>query len=358
MVSSVSRWFERSLNGLQRQIQLFVDGISGQDRRINRELRQRIETLQIRLENLQRQNQALETGNKTLAQQLQALQSVSQENQRLKQEMQQLTLEQRNLQATAASWQSRFQVANSESQRLTQQNQQILAERDNLQRIVDSEIQLLKNRNYKLSEERDDLQLKVWEQAEQIEELHAENQDGLQSAIDQEIQQVKKRNLQLLKERDDFQLKVWEQEQQITELLDYIAQTGEDPEADELTDDSSLSEIAQTVDLSALSLALLGGHGATRRGVIETLSAQHGLKQWVEIPPFSNISAGRNKVKAKVQSCDLIVVITGYMSHKLTNNIQSLKESGALTGDVLLLSCRGKSGVIREVLNYVTQKQA
>jgi hypothetical protein len=50
--------------------------------------------------------------------------------------------------------------------------------------------------------------------------------------------------------------------------------------------------------------------------------------------------------------CDLIVIITGYMNHSLTQAVWALKESGALRREVELLNFRGQSGVVQEILRY------
>jgi len=111
-------------------------------------------------------------------------------------------------------------------------------------------------------------------------------------------------------------------------------------------------------DLSAMKLALVGGHDATRRGVIRDLTRRYGLKKWVELPPSDKGSLGRNNMKAKLRDCDLIVLITRYMSHKQTDSVTKLQQAGALSGDVLPLDCRGKSGVLREILAHLNRGNA
>ncbi len=179
-------------------------------------------------------------------------------------------------------------------------------------------------------------------------------------------------------ERDDLQLEIWELEDLVEELFQLLTSV----EAEQLTCESEpFLEIPfdtktpsqpldrQTglstpkipvdlaaVDLSGIKLALVGGHEATRRGVIRELTQRHGLTQWVELPPFSKHSLGRSNIRAKIHDCNLIVLITGYMKHKQTDSIMQLKRLESLSGDVLLLNCRGKSGVVREILSYVSQK--
>ncbi|MEM9219028.1 MAG: hypothetical protein AAGD25_32435 [Cyanobacteria bacterium P01_F01_bin.150] len=45
-------------------------------------------------------------------------------------------------------------------------------------------------------------------------------------------------------------------------------------------------------------------------------------------------------------------IVTGYMSHSLTNMIMDLKRTGALRGQVRLVQVRGKTGVLREIIAF------
>ena len=114
----------------------------------------------------------------------------------------------------------------------------------------------------------------------------------------------------------------------------------------------------EDLDLSSLNVALVGGHDATRRGVIDMLLS-YGLnsKSVVEIPPASQNKISQSRVKAKIQHCNLVVIIAGYLSHKLTDIIDNLKSQDALTGELLYLNCRGSSGVAREILLHVQNQQ-
>ncbi|NET51534.1 MAG: hypothetical protein F6K09_23310 [Merismopedia sp. SIO2A8] len=110
------------------------------------------------------------------------------------------------------------------------------------------------------------------------------------------------------------------------------------------------------IDLSDLRIALVGGHPTTRRGVIQELQSHYGLKHFVEIPRMSEVNTSRNRVKSKIYRCNLVVLITGYMSHRLTEIVFSLKDAGALAGDVVQLNCKGKSGVLRGILEHVESR--
>ena len=176
--------------------------------------------------------------------------------------------------------------------------------------------------------------------------------DELLRYADREIQSLKQTNTGLAEEFDDLQLRVWELEQQVDELLLYIAQQANPEEAAFI---SAYSSGQLQIDLSRMQLGLVGGHAATRRGVVEELCAKHGLQRWVEVPPSKESSLRKSDLKAKLERCDLIVIITGYMNHSLTHAVFALKTSGGLSGEVELLNFRGKSGVVREVLRLAMQ---
>ncbi|MEO1396067.1 MAG: hypothetical protein AAFV90_24480 [Cyanobacteria bacterium J06634_5] len=174
---------------------------------------------------------------------------------------------------------------------------------------------------------------------------------------DREINELKRTNAELAREYDDLQLRVWELEQQVDELLLYIAQCSEA----EIAALRPVLEVAGAdndelaPDLSAVKLGIVGGHDATRREVIRELMDCYGLTQWVEVPPTWEQSLTQRVLRGKLEHCDLIVIVTGYMNHSLTQAVFSLKASGALSGDVELLNFRGKSGVVREILRLVAK---
>ena len=159
-------------------------------------------------------------------------------------------------------------------------------------------------------------------------------------------------------ERDDLQLQVWELEQQIKELLNYIESEQTQHRLQALR--APLSEASQAsphIDLSSLYLGLVGGHPATRQGIIQELTIQYRLQNWVEIPPLKEARIRKNKLKRKLSRCHLIVVIADYMSHPLTHAVFGLKAAKAITQEVFLLNCHGKTGVVREILNLVKQQK-
>ena len=167
------------------------------------------------------------------------------------------------------------------------------------------------------------------------------------AALRADYNQLKQTNTGLAWELDDLQLRVWELEQQVDELLLYIAEV--------MGTDSLKAAVAveEVPDLTWLRLGVVGGHEATQREVINELSLIHGLKRWVVVPPTWECSMKKSVLKEKLERCDLIVLITGYMNHSLTHAVFALKASGALNGKVVLLNFRGKSGVVREVLRHV-----
>lgn len=115
--------------------------------------------------------------------------------------------------------------------------------------------------------------------------------------------------------------------------------------------DSSLLPGHPVVDLSNLSIALVGGHETTYREVTEVLK-QYGLKRCVHVPPHSIASNSRSQIKDKISNCDLVVTITSYVDHSVAKCVKQLKDAQMLAGGSIRVSCHGKSGLVREVLEY------
>ncbi|MEH2026852.1 hypothetical protein [Nostoc sp.] len=137
------------------------------------------------------------------------------------------------------------------------------------------------------------------------------------------------------------------------ELVEYRQQRRAEATKLEVQVASDEKIVSKTQNLASIHLALVGGHQATRREVIRELCENYGLQNFVEVAPSSEAYISRSNVQAQISNCNLIAVITGYMGHDLSQIVSDLKKDGALTGDVLFLACRGKSGVVRAILNKV-----
>ncbi|MGB3292437.1 MAG: DUF2325 domain-containing protein [Phormidesmis sp.] len=111
------------------------------------------------------------------------------------------------------------------------------------------------------------------------------------------------------------------------------------------------TEDLEQLDLSAVSVALIGGHETTHREVTEALK-KYGLRRCIHIPPHSIASHSRNQIKNKISNCDLILTITTYVDHSVSQCVKQLKETHMLSGEVVRTSSKGKSGVVREILQY------
>ena len=177
--------------------------------------------------------------------------------------------------------------------------------------------------------------------------------DELLQYADRELKALKQTNTGLAQEFDDLQLRVWELEQQVDELLLYIARLVNAPDCgdDEAQAEAAIDEVPS---LEHLALGIVGGHAATVREAINELSAIYGLQRWVVVPPTWEASMNKRVLKGKLEHCDLIVIVTGYMNHSLTNAVLGLNTLEGLPGKVVLLNFRGKSGVVREILRQVS----
>lgn len=140
------------------------------------------------------------------------------------------------------------------------------------------------------------------------------------------------------------------------ELVEYRQQRRAEATKLEVQVASDENTASKTQNLATIRLALVGGHQTTRREVIRELCENYGLQNYIEVAPSSEAYISRSNVQAQISNCNLIAVITGYMGHDLSQIVSDLKKDGTLTGDVFFLACRGKSGVIRAILNRVQQK--
>ena len=185
-----------------------------------------------------------------------------------------------------------------------------------------------------------------------------------------ENQRLEEQNLRLEAEyrslvegRDDLQVEVWDLEEQLKDLTDWrneaegddqhvLNEVNLDPSGDvQCLDICDETAGFKTPDLSNMEVAIVGGHPSMRRSVLKELRMTHGLRQGIEIPPMSEARVNQQQLRAQLDQCDLIAIVTGYMSHPLTHMIMDLKQANALTGKVVLLQRRGKTGVLRDVLN-------
>lgn len=138
----------------------------------------------------------------------------------------------------------------------------------------------------------------------------------------------------------------------LQEVLNYRLEQRENAQTLTIELPTEPQKTEETLSLSSISLALVGGHTTTRRAVIQELEENYALQNAIEVSPSSEAYINRNTVQEKIQNYDLIAVITGYIGHDLTNIVSDLKRNQALKGELLFLNCRGKSGIIRSILEW------
>lgn len=108
--------------------------------------------------------------------------------------------------------------------------------------------------------------------------------------------------------------------------------------------------------LAGIKLTIVGGHVAMRREVEAELRSHHGLIEYMEVPPSSETHIDRDLVHDRTVGRDLVVVVAGYTGHDLTGHVRALQRTGNLTSQVIWPKCRGKSGVVREILVAAQQR--
>gem|GEM_PF-2287921 len=133
-------------------------------------------------------------------------------------------------------------------------------------------------------------------------------------------------------------------------IAEYIADEREQliKRSHTVTDEVFASD--QSVSLATLRLTIIGGHVAMRREVERELREHYYLDDYLEVPPSTEAHVDHNVVRDRVVERDLVVVVTSYSGHDLTNHVRTLQQVGTITGRIIWPRCRGKSGVIREIL--------
>ncbi|MBD1937571.1 hypothetical protein [Microcoleus sp. FACHB-68] len=114
-------------------------------------------------------------------------------------------------------------------------------------------------------------------------------------------------------------------------------------------------ETSSTIDLSHIHLGLVGGQPKIRQCVLSELSKNYGLREYSEI---EHPNMTEKKVKDKLTSCNLIILINGSVSHSIYKHVRSLKSRGALQGEVLQLPlrCNATSSIVRVILAHCAPK--
>lgn len=168
--------------------------------------------------------------------------------------------------------------------------------------------------------------------------------------LNQRIQALVQEKAQLVEEQEDLQLQLWDREEE----LEWFQKQLWSVERTALPQPIPLVEPG-TVQLSGLSLALVGGHSSVRQGVLKVLCENYGLQHgnYVEVPPTSEFNINLSSLREKIGNSDLVVVVTRYIGHDLTGMVSSLQTSGSLSGEVLPVNVRGRTGIVRSILAYV-----
>ncbi|MEM8615087.1 MAG: hypothetical protein AAGF93_23985, partial [Cyanobacteria bacterium P01_H01_bin.105] len=119
--------------------------------------------------------------------------------------------------------------------------------------------------------------------------------------------------------------------------------------AETANSDNSQSE-PPPLDLSTWKIAMVGGHENMTHSVSEKLRQHYNLKELIKIPPEH---IPRQQLRQKLEHCDLVVLIVGYINHALTDSIGALKDRNALKGELLMVNSLGVSGVMRDLIEFL-----
>jgi|GEM_PF-3272964 len=163
-------------------------------------------------------------------------------------------------------------------------------------------------------------------------------------------QRLEEENSNLKNEQDDLQLEVWDLKEQL-KLFTGTSNQAEIPIANLLISPT----VKPIIDLSSISIALVGGKKYTRKDIVKRLSKSYCLREIREVPPTSERYADTKSVEEIIGNCNLIAVVTQYIGHDLTDIISGLEAKRRLQGKIIHLKTKGASGISRDISSYLDQ---
>ena len=126
---------------------------------------------------------------------------------------------------------------------------------------------------------------------------------------------------------------------------------------DETALNDTLPEALSSLDLSDVSVAIVGGHDNLHSYVTTKFQKDNGIrKNKIRTLSDDHSSSDLGHVKEKIQGCDFIFVITEYISHKLSRSVMELKKKGSLSGEVVRLDKTGTTAVIKSILSHIASQ--
>ncbi|MEL7350501.1 MAG: DUF2325 domain-containing protein [Cyanobacteria bacterium P01_A01_bin.116] len=328
-------------------LQLFIKGASGKDRHEKQQLMQQVLTLQLAYDDLQENcDQQLETKQAVCDQLQHECNALKQKYTHLQTRYDSLQQQQKKLQNEHTDLTAVFNYAEQENKDFSTNNQQLCQQLQQLQK----DNQVLKSETIYLAQQ---LEIKAYQQPETHARLSEPASTGRSPSAS---------TASSLAHQAGNQAGSQVSSQAGSQAGSHLA-NGKLLARDSISQQPGVSLGGTSaevnfdgVDLSTISLALIGGHETTHREVSAALR-KYGLKRCVHVPPHSIASNSRSQIKDKISQCDLVITITSYVDHSVVRCVKQLKEAQMLAGEVIRMSSHGKSSVVREVLSYFATRQ-
>ena len=151
-------------------------------------------------------------------------------------------------------------------------------------------------------------------------------------------EELEKKNSELESERTALELDIYYLQLDIDDLEEQLR----------LSEEANNQANIPIVDLSSISIALVGGRKRTRQKVIRELLKRYNLKEIREVPTTKEKNADTKSVKEVVISSDIIAIVTDHIGHDLTKIISNLKAKG-LQGEIIYLNSGGSSNMLGDL---------
>ncbi|WP_448573846.1 hypothetical protein [Trichothermofontia sp.] len=183
----------------------------------------------------------------------------------------------------------------------------------------------------------------------ELEQLRADlekanvDRDSLEQQAFELLEQEGREKADLKAELGDTQNKLYQLQYEYDHILG-IRETLEERLAQYEEEDAF-----RRVDLSNMRVAIVGGHQNMMEYVASTLYQENHLKELRSLSKDTRLAT--KTFKEKLKKVDLILVVTGYMSHSMSQIVDDLEARGQLRGKVIRLptACTSGPAIVRRI---------
>ena len=172
---------------------------------------------------------------------------------------------------------------------------------------------------------------------------------------------AQKRKQKAEQERDILQIELWKTEERTNQRdefhscpqLSLVKSNSAKPAAEIAMAASAITksttDSTSKKDISNYRIAMVGGHPKAYRQITAYLQHRYNLTHIVHIPSRKGRYISRSQVHKKLASCELVMLITQYIDHALSDLVLDFNNKPSTNSRLLYINTTGASSIIREL---------